>query len=112
MASQDAINVCKIAERCFRFAYESDLEVFKDNISDSLCNRAMHELVSADVFSTLKCHMFDSEPSDNNVISLMKFIVPQFMVIRLHHAATERNESTQRVRLRSHYTKLVLFKNQ
>ena len=27
MASQDAFNVCKIGERCFRFAYESDLNI-------------------------------------------------------------------------------------
>ena len=94
MASQDAVTVCKIAERCFR-SYESDLGVFKGHVLDSLCNRAMHELVSTDVFSILKCHMFDSEPSDNHVIGLIKFIVRQFMVIRLHHAVTERIESMQ-----------------
>ena len=95
MASQDAINVCKISKRCFRSACESDLGVLKVNKLDSLCNRAMDKLVSADVFSILKCHMFDSEPSDNHGIGLMKSIVHQFMVIRLHHAATEHTESMQ-----------------
>lgn len=61
-------------------------------------------------FENLSTHILDQEPLNNHLLQLIKHILNYYITIRLHHINKSSNEIDDKIR--SYYTKLILFKHQ
>jgi len=64
------------------------------------------------LFTCLNDHALEQSPDENHIIMLTKAVVSQYLTIRLHHIATQHNESQARKRVRHKLTKLILFNHE
>ena len=101
-ASEDLIQVCYIAEQCFR---SQSQKFFKPDteIMSSLIETTLSHIPCAILNNTENC-------LGNHRRPLLFKVLKKYFTIRLHHVCTI--ESEENSRIRSKHTKLVLFNNQ
>lgn len=110
--------ICKSAECCIRrleaanisrggLSHEKGLGSVV--VSAVLCNVANSGVT---IFPGLQQHMFDSEPTDNHVVRLMRLAVCCYVKIRMSHQASKVTEQALGQRIRSRLSHSILFQNQ
>lgn len=104
-ASENVVTTCLIAEKIFRT--HNNLFGTK-NIIFKLIVKAMSAIPS-NIFDN-NAHLFEQSPLADHRSQLLRLILKKYFMLRLHHEASSKKDKTNRIR--STYTKLVLFKNQ
>ncbi|CAH1156107.1 unnamed protein product [Phaedon cochleariae] len=111
-ASEFVINVCKEGEKCLR-SFKSSSNLFSrefGNLKNFLIIKTIQNLPT-NIYNSFEDHFYDEEPLSNHGYVLTKLILDSFFHIRIHHETTAK-ESERPARVRSSYTKNILFKNQ
>jgi len=104
--SNDVISLCKIAEKVIR-SYQG---ICQNNVVNKMTLIAMTRISIERYFQNLSFHILDQESINNHLLQLIKLIFNFYITIRLHHINSSTNEID--VKIRSYYTKLILFKHQ
>lgn len=112
-ASHDTVRVCTEAEKCFR-RISTVKPPTGDGFSQLLVNTATQNLMTQTVpiFPALSEHQFDTEPTDNHIVLLVKRIAREYTKIRLYHWGKQYTSSITGPKVRKQLSKLILFKNQ
>jgi len=105
-ASNSVIQICRIGERTVREFKQID----KPNTVSKITLSAMKYINMEKYFINLSTHILDQEPLNNHLLQLIKYILNYYITIRLHHINKSTNEIDDKIR--SYYTKLILFKHQ
>lgn len=105
-ASDDVIKVCKAAEYIFR-TYNDILN--SKNVITKLILLTMQTLTVNDLFLETE-HVFNQAPLMDHRNQLIRMLLQKYFVLRLHYYGESKNCKTERIR--SKFTKLILFKNQ
>lgn len=109
-ASDFVINVCRIAEKCLRYA-KANGSIFKKNIKIQLIYLTKRNL-PLNILDSFHEHILDHEPLNNHGMQILNLILEIYFKIRIHHETKINLEKKTCSRIRSIYTKTVLFKNQ
>jgi len=105
-ASDDVVKICKAAERVFR---TSEDVLHTKNIVEKLIISSMRTLSVKDLFCREE-HAFNQVPLMDHRSQLIRLLLKQYFIIRLYHHAASKLQKIHRIR--SKFTKFVLFKNQ
>lgn len=100
----DVIEICKIAERVLR----GYAKIEETNVVNKITIESTRKINISKYFSSLDNHSFDQEPLNNHILQLIKQILNIY--ITLHYINSTTNAIDQKIR--SFYTKLILFKHQ
>ncbi|KYN28696.1 THAP domain-containing protein 9 [Trachymyrmex cornetzi] len=104
-ASENLVQTCLIAEKVFRI--HNNVLTTK-NIMSKLVLETIATIPS-DVFKN-ETHLYDQSPMADHRKQLLEIILTKYFNLRLHHKSASKKDTI--VRIRSMYTKLILFKNQ
>ncbi|VEN47124.1 unnamed protein product [Callosobruchus maculatus] len=113
IASAMVINVCRAAEKYFRF-FSKTTGLFNShvkNVSLLLINNTMETLPST-IFSFFQNHLYDDDPIDGHASQLIKLILKQYFNLRIHHETVKKADESRSTRIRSVFTKTILFSHQ
>ena len=78
----------------------------------NICTNTLIMCHNKRLFTCLDFHLFDSSPTCNHVILLIKCCIESYLKIRMHHIGKMFNEKVSGQKIRNKFCKLVLFKNQ
>lgn len=106
-ASQLIIEVCRSAEKMFRFFLKTE-NIFsrKIKVIEVLIVKTMNNL-DLSIYD----HFYDGDAVNNHASLLIKLILKHYFKIRLHHETNKILEKSK-PRVRSIYTKVALFRNE
>lgn len=104
--SHDVVQICKIAERTIRHFQAID----KNNVINKITLEAMKNINIEKYFTNLSLHILDQEPLNNHVLQIIKIIINIYCKLRVHHINSSTNDIDNKIR--TYYTKLILFKHQ
>jgi len=107
--SNDVIHICKIAEKTFTSRL-FDVPKHMENPVNFLIVKSMAHINIKNVFNCLNDHIITQSSINNHLLQIVKLIIKKYIVIRLHHHNKELSQP--KTRIRSHLTKVILFKNQ
>ena len=84
--SDDVIKLCKLSESHFRSVMAPGQQpVLASSLKQILINSVLRSCIGQQVFEDLIEHTSDSDPVDDHRVLLMKLVVDQYLVCRLHH---------------------------
>jgi len=104
-ASADVVTLCKIAEKTFR---ENMSILSERNILHTLLVKTMRK-VPNNIFSNTS-HLFDQSYLNDHRLQLIKLILNKYFKSRCTYYGNSKNVNVKRIR--SKFTKLILFKSQ
>jgi len=104
-ASADVVTLCKIAEKTFR---ENMSILSERNILNTLLVKTVRK-VPSNIFSNTS-HLFDQSYLNDHRLQLIKIILNKYFKSRCIHYSNSKNANVKRIR--SKFTKLILFKSQ
>jgi hypothetical protein len=104
--SHDVVQICKIAECTIRYFQAID----KSNFINKITLEAMKNINIEKYFTNLSLHIIDQEPLNNHVLQLIKITINIYCKLCLHHINSSTNDIDYKIR--SYYTKLIVFKHQ
>ena len=111
--SDDVIRLCKSSESHFRSIMAPGQQpALASSLKQRLTNSVLRSCFGLQVFEELIEHTFNSDPVDDHRVLLMKRVVEQYLVCRLHHQAKCFSRSMHTHSKRSKVTKTVLFYGQ
>jgi len=102
----DVIDICKIAERVIRGYQKID----GSNIVKRITIECMRKININKYFISLSNHFLEQEPFNNHLLQLLKLIMHIYITLRIHHINSSTNSIDQKIR--TFYTKLILFEHQ
>lgn len=105
----DIIHICKIAEKTFLSRIHEVPKHLEDPVNYLIVKSMAHININT-LFNCLNDHILTQSPINNHLLQIIKLIIKKYIVIRLHHHNKELSEP--KTRIRSHLTKVILFKNQ
>lgn len=112
-ASADVVKVCKTSESVFRLHMKPGAKPsVVDSLKSTLLVEILTRLVGLNLFAGIDEHVLSSEPLSDHRTMLMKEIIQQYLVIRLHHQAKSYTRVLQGEKVRSFLNKTVTFKGQ
>ncbi|CAI6353747.1 unnamed protein product [Macrosiphum euphorbiae] len=103
--SIDVIQICKLTEKTFVSRINQVPKHLGDPIN-YLIVKTMSNINIKKLFNCLNEHILSQSPINNHVLQIIK----KYIVIRLHHHNKELSQP--KLRIRSHLTKVILFKHQ
>lgn len=112
-ASEMVVKLCKAAEKFFRY-FNSSVNIFNKHLKylpDILVTKIMGTL-SANVLNYFGHHLFEDDPIDGHSFQLVKLVLHNYFKLRLHHETIKKNDLAKKTRIRSVFTKSILFRNQ
>ena len=111
--SDDVVKLCKLSESQFRsLMAPGQRPVVATGLKQTLINSVLRSCIGLDLFEDLTEHTFNSDPVDDHRVLLMKKVVEQYIVCRLHHQAKCFSRAIHTHNRRSKLTKTVLFYGQ
>lgn len=100
-------NYCNLlAERVIRGYQRID----GSNVVKRITIECMRKINISKYFISLSNHFLEQEPFNNHLLQLLKLIMHIFITLRLHHINSSTNSIDQKIR--TFYTKLMLFQHQ
>jgi hypothetical protein len=113
-ASEDVVELCLITERCIRRwkHVTGDNPVSASKIGAALCCAALSEAIDRRLFGCLDEHMFSTESDSNHVAHLMNTISMTYIKCRLHYEGSRYTNHLVGQRVRSQYSRLIIFNHQ
>nr|CAH7718890.1 unnamed protein product [Callosobruchus chinensis] len=111
-ASSIVIDVCKAAEKYFRFIHKTS-NIFNKNVSNLLVLLITNTMcnIPIQVYDGFGDHFYDEDPLTGHATILIKLILKKYFSLRIHHECMK-NLDTKTMRVRSSLTKIIHFKNQ
>nr|CAH7767096.1 unnamed protein product [Callosobruchus chinensis] len=106
------IDVCKAAEKCFRFIHKTS-DIYNKNVSNllvlliitnTMCN------IPIQVYDDFGDHFYDVDPLRGHTTILIKLILKKYFSLRIHHECMK-NLDTKTMRVRSSLTKIIHITN-
>ncbi|CAH2003260.1 unnamed protein product [Acanthoscelides obtectus] len=112
-ASKVVIEICSAAEKYFRFFHKTT-NIFNKNIKNLIDILILNTLktLSPKILQNFENHLYDYDPLDGHVMRLIKLILCNYFNLRIHHEATKQQELSKTLKIRSIFTKTILFKHQ
>lgn len=107
--SIDVTRICKIAEKIFTSRIFEVPKHLEDPIQ-FLMLKTMAHINITNVFNCLNEHILTQSPINNHLLQIIKLIIKKYLAIRLHHHNKELSQPKSRIR--THLTKIILFKHQ
>lgn len=107
--SIDVTRICKIAEKIFTSRIIEVPKHLEDPIQ-FLILKTMAHINITNLFNCLNEHILTQSPINNHLLQIIKLIIKKYLVIRLHHHNKELSQPKSRIR--THLTKMILFKHQ
>ena len=113
-ASPSVVFVCNQTEKCLQGILKTtgNKPPQADRLVQSITMSVMQSCSGKQLFSCLDAHMFDTTPTTNHTLSLIKCCIECFLKIRLHHIGKQYTEQITGDKIRKQFSKLVLFKHQ
>ncbi|VEN64055.1 unnamed protein product [Callosobruchus maculatus] len=110
-ASSYVVTLCKCAEKVIR-AYAQINAGLKGNFNNMLQNiiKMSMEQLPRNLLECFQDHIYDDDPLSNHSVQLTKIILKTYVTLRLKYEVSKLDHAKERIR--SVYTKTVLFKNQ
>ncbi|XP_046987372.1 uncharacterized protein LOC124586307 [Schistocerca americana] len=112
LPSNDVVDICVCAEKVFRCYTTGNSKVPLKNQFSERVSEVLSEFIFKPVFKELADHMKNQHPLDNHMILLIKAIATRYLLTRQKHAAKRISDALHENKIRTTYTKLVLFKGQ
>lgn len=111
-ASEQVIEICRVAEKYFRFYCKTE-GIFKktNNLIVVLIKNAF-ELLPSTILDKFNDHLFDDDPVESHAFWLIKLVLRKYFTIRIHHETAKKMDVIKKYRVRSILTKTILFKHQ
>lgn len=106
LPNHDVIEICKIAERVIRGYQRID----GLNVANRITIECMRKININKYLISSTNHFLEQEPINNHLLQLIKLIMNIYITLRLHHINSSTNSIYQKIR--TFYTKLILFKHQ
>lgn len=88
----------------------SETNFSSKNILIKLILSAVRRLNVQAIFLSLSEHCMDQDPLQGHILQLIRLILKNYFIIRLHHINTTSNEVQNRIRHK--LTKTIIFSNQ
>ncbi|XP_049782417.1 uncharacterized protein LOC126184099 [Schistocerca cancellata] len=110
--SDDVVDICMCSEKVFRKYSAGNRRVPVKDLNTKCVSEVLGTFLYKPVFEELGEHMKDQHPLDNHLVLLIKAIAKRYLLTRQKHAAKCVTDSLHEKKLRTAYTKLVLFKGQ
>lgn len=107
--SIDITRICKITEKIFTSRIIEVPKHLEDPIQ-FLMLKTMAHINITNVFNCLNEHILTQSPINNHLLQIIKLIIKKYLTIRLHHHNKELSQPKSRIR--THLTKMILFKHQ
>ncbi len=113
-ASEDVVEICTIAEKCIQrlFIATGDRPSAAANIAPAVCCAVMDSAIERHVFASLDEHMFDNEADNNHVGHLVNVVTSEYVKCRLHWETRKYTGHVVGSRVRSQYSRLIIFNHQ
>jgi len=108
--SSDVTELCRIAENVFRTQQSVYTTSGATNIRETFIIKSFSKININKYFLKISNHIYNQDPINNHLIQLIRDIFKTYFNIRIHHFNSSRSQPKERIR--SHFTKLVHFKNQ
>lgn len=112
LPSNDVVDICVCAEKVFRCHTTGNSKVPLKNLFFKCVSEVLGEFIFKPVFKELADHMKNQHPLDNHMILLIKAIATRYLLTRQKHATKRISDALHENKIRTTYTKLVLFKGQ
>lgn len=103
--SKDVIEICTMVEHFIRV---NEASILKTHFVKMLKSKMMHECIESNFFSGLRHHILSCRT--NHIYFLMESVISKYVCIRIHFITKRHSEIANPIR--SHLTKLILFKGQ
>lgn len=112
-ASKLVIDICKAAEKYFRF-FEKTTNIFNKNIKNliNILVKNTFETLSSSILIQFADHHLEDDPIDGHAFGLIKKILGCYFNLRIHHETVKKLDASKKARVRSIYTKTILFRNE
>lgn len=110
--SPDTTSICVYSEKLIRCILNShEANYFSDKkILPKFVLNVFKYFASKNIFSVLRCHIYDQDPFHNHLTLLVKSIALRYFEIRINYAL--KNVTKSDLSIRKKYTMLILFKGQ
>lgn len=114
LPSPSVLCVCYETEKCVqRMLKESGGSLPKgDGLVGAITMSVLDHCSRKQAFHSLESHMYDSTPTTNHLLSLIKCCAECFIKIRMHHLGKMYSEQISGAKIRKQFSKLILFKHQ
>lgn len=112
-ASRPVIEICQIAEKYFRF-FDKTIGIFNKNVKnliDTLTKKAF-QMVTPKILHHFNQHLLETDFLDGHVILLIKLILKKYFNLRVYHETVKRSDYLKRNKIRSIFTKTILFRHE
>ena len=111
-ASPFVIKVCEIGEKCLRLMIHEHKNIFiARNLHQILINATLNNIPQS-TYDIFHSHNSNDDPLDTHSVNLVKLILRRYFTIRIHHETRRLQERNSDSKIRSLFTKAILFKNQ
>lgn len=112
-ASILVIDICKAAEKYFRFFHKTT-NIFNKNIKNliQVLVKNTFETLSSSILIEFHNHHLEDDPIDGHAFELIKKILRSYFNLRIHHETVKKLDLSKKTRVRSIYTKSILFQNE
>lgn len=112
-ASTLVIDICKAAEKYFRF-FDKTTNIFNKNIKNliQILVKNTFETLSSSILTEFHDHHLEDDPIDGHAFELIKKILGTYFNLRIHHETVKKLDNSKKARVRSIYTKSILFHNE
>lgn len=102
--------LCRIAENVFRTQQSVYTTSGATNVRETFIIKSFSKININKYFLKISNHIYNQDPINNHLIQLIRDIFKTYFNIRIHHFNSSRSQPKERIR--SHFTKLVHFRNQ
>ena len=113
MPSFSVVSICMDTETFL----QREIKISKDGLltSKDVSSIAYSSLLHSDcksIFSSLDNHLFDSGPTSNHAVLLIKCCIDCYLKIRMHYLGKSFSEKILGPKVRKTFSKYILFKHQ
>nr|XP_054773090.1 uncharacterized protein LOC129281169 [Lytechinus pictus] len=108
--SPSVIQIAIQTEKIIR--QEGNVPLTQDKVRAQLCMKVMRNLNYDNLFPQLHDHIFDGHLGTNHLARLIKDIVMQYLLVRIHFLSFSYSEEIRGQSIRNHLTRVAIFKNQ
>lgn len=109
-ASKFLTDICKYGEQALRY-FKLNKNIFDKNFNSNILINFTIQRIPLNVYNIFGDHFLDHGVLENHSGALTKLILRSYFKIRIHYECSKINDKTEN-KLRSMYTKTILFKNQ
>lgn len=111
--SKDVLQICECVEKELR-VLQSKTENIK--VLHTQCRALTVDVLTMvfenALFAQLEAHLLDCDPLDNHIYKLSKQVVQLYLQVRVSHIAKEANRTNCKDRVRTLFSRMIIFKNQ